>query len=174
MHNPSCGDTGTINQSINQSNFPMRLIKSDYGNVTEWWGCCVCTYSVLMTCIVFMYLSALSLCPQEVDTEYGIAWGYTAAGNTSLQSCGANYTGEYMYYSSFSILFWNHSHNDQLPTQSLSNLLWFLYVQERIKIRSTYGLHLLSSSLASFLGSAQLFVVRTASNKKLGRAWERG
>ena len=35
----------------------------------------------------------LLACRQERDTMYGIEWGNTLPGDTSMQSCGVNFTG---------------------------------------------------------------------------------
>ena len=36
----------------------------------------------------------LSVCPQEMDMWYGIAWDSTVPGGMSFQSFGAGYTGK--------------------------------------------------------------------------------
>jgi len=45
----------------------------------------------LMLHIVCIYLS---VCPQEMGMRYGIPWDSTVPGGTSLQNCGAGYTGK--------------------------------------------------------------------------------
>jgi len=45
----------------------------------------------------------LSVCPRERDARFGIQWGYTAPGETSVQSCGANYTGKHMHKQSINV-----------------------------------------------------------------------
>ena len=47
-----------------------------------------------LNCVIHTYLP---VCLQEVDMGFGITWGNTSSGETSVQSCGEDYTGKCMY-----------------------------------------------------------------------------